>query len=74
MFIKFSSHRARDNCLRALGRKGDQSYYISFTSKRSEMHHQGIYDIPKEELEKIKDIKGWTRLRGPFDDLMKCWR
>lgn len=70
-YILFTSHRSRDNALRAIERAGlprPQAYY---SWKRDT--GQGVYLLDIDGLTVIKDLKGWRRIRGPFDDLMKCW-
>lgn len=69
VFIRYVSHRARHRLYIFLERK-PTSYY----SLRRPCTY-GIGAITPEEeaqLRKAK-VKGWTRLRGPYEDLCQCW-
>ena len=67
MFIRIQSHRKRERILRILGKKKQQ--YFSF--RRSTGY--GVIEITQEEKEQIKDVEGFTVMREPYDDLLKCW-
>lgn len=71
IYIRFSSHRARQYGLRALDRK-PQAYW----SMRRRTHPGGVYAVTEAEIATMR--VSWrharfTRLRGPFADLRQCW-
>jgi hypothetical protein len=71
MFIRFSSHRAREYGLQALSRT-PQAYW----SMQRKTHPGGVYDVTEQEAEQIQAYSGHARftvLRGPYDDLHHCW-
>ena len=66
IFIKFGSHRQRRNGLALIADK--QSYY-SF----SRSNGKGVYRVTNEEHEKLKYARIlFTRLKAPYDDLIRC--
>lgn len=65
-YVIFTSHRARDNALKRLAEK-PQGYYSWHRDTG-----QGVYLLTQDQLAAIQGCKGWRRLRGPYDDLMKC--
>jgi hypothetical protein len=70
IYIIFTSHRARSNALREFDVK-PQAYY----SWHRDTSH-GVYLLTMEQftiLKANKRLKGWRKLRGPYDDMMKCW-
>jgi hypothetical protein len=70
IFIRFTSHRARDCGLRAILRCPDA--YYSFRRKSGP---GGIYAVSPEEadtMRKYSSLVHFTRLRGPYDDLRRC--
>ena len=69
MFVKFTSHRARQRALVFLNPK-PQGFY-SLTRKTT----YGVYEISEKNYRRLKykGCHGMTRLRGPYDDLCKCW-
>lgn len=70
-FIIFSSHRSRGNAMLAIKWDGlpmPQAYY-----SWSRDTGKGVYLLDQEQVYAIRGLLGWRRLRGPFDDLMKCW-
>lgn len=64
--IKCSSHRARDKMKRALNRLPQSYWSLQRESAK------GLYEVPVEELEKLKGIVGITRSYWS-DDLMQTW-
>lgn len=68
-YILFTSHRSRSNALRLFDIQ-PQAYY-SWT--RDTGH--GVYLLSDEQIELIKGNKRiiYRKLRGPYDDLLKCW-
>lgn len=71
IYIRFSSHRARDYGLRAIDRK-PQAYW----SLTRNTHPGGVYAVTEAEAEQMRaysDHARFTRLRGPYDDLRECW-
>ena len=68
VWVKCSSHRARDKMLRALTDENKCSYYSLHRDTG-----KGTYHLTYDEYALVKDITGISKLRGPFDDLMKCW-
>ena len=70
VFVRFGSHRARDYGLRAIGRHPQ-----AFWSLRRNTHPGGVYEITEAEVSVIQQEPHarFTRLRGPFDDLRRCW-
>lgn len=69
VWIRFGSHRAREKALSAVPEMREKGHF-SFRRETG----RGAYPWPAERLADLERIKGWTRLRGPFNDLMKCWR
>ena len=71
IFISVHSHRARD---RVFGRIGAHTGYWSM-----DRASYGFYLVTADELAALrgagwaKPVKGWTRLRPPYDDLGRCW-
>lgn len=71
IYIRFSSHRARDYGLRALDRK--PQFYYSW-SRRT--HPGGVCTVTEDEARAMRaysDHARFTRLRGPYTDLLLCW-
>jgi hypothetical protein len=66
VYVKCSSHRARDKLFRLLGDK--PKGYWSFDHG----NHYGIFLIPADKLESAREITGVTKLRNT-EGLMKCW-
>jgi len=72
LYIKFPSHRSRDTALRLLGLTGRSvQSYCSFHRNTG----KGVYDLTKEQVEAIRGrpLVHFAVLRGPFDDIRKCW-
>jgi len=69
IFVRFSSHRARQKGLARL--QDNHEAHYSF-ERRS---HGGYYKITSGDFERLKaaNVKGWTRLSGPYGDLRHCW-
>ena len=68
VYIKFTSHRSRDNALRLLADKP----LAYFSWKRSSDH--GIYAVSDEERELLRQRGArFTKLRGSYSDLGLCW-
>lgn len=67
MFIKLGSHRCREKVVRILGKRQDHYSFFRETGAG------GCIDITQEEYEQIKDIKGVSKLRGPYDTIRECW-
>lgn len=65
IFIKCNSHRAREKALNVIGKR--RCYYSWQRSAR------GYYQVTQDELDKVKDITGVSKLRPPYDDLNPCW-
>jgi len=70
-YIICSSHRARERIQAKMVSFGweEPKTYCSMT--RDVKH--GVLRIPERFLVHLKDIPGWSRLRGPYDDLFRCW-
>lgn len=72
IFIRFTSHRARQNAFDELSRT-PQGYW-SLTRKT---HPGGVYAITREEVLQLRAAHAYgirfTLVRGPWDDLMTCW-
>jgi hypothetical protein len=71
IYIRFSSHRAREYGLRALDRK-PQAYW----SLKRRTGPGGVYLVTEDEARAMRAYSGharFTRLRGPFEDLWECW-
>jgi hypothetical protein len=68
VFVIFTSHRSREKGLRAIGEPKPQAYW----SMRRNLE-KGVYLLNGEQIGKLNGLKGWRRLRGPYEDLMKCW-
>lgn len=71
VYVRFGSHRARDYGFRALGRKPQ-----GFFSNNRETGPGGTYLVTPDELEVMRNFSRLVRftiLRGPHNDLMKCW-
>jgi hypothetical protein len=75
-FVKFPSHRARQYALRELRMAGLlteplQGYY----SYDRSLHH-GCYEMSDAQVNAIETsscrLVHFTKLRGPFTDLIKC--
>lgn len=73
MYVKFTSHRSRDYAMRLLGyvRGSYPQGYYSWDRETG----KGTYKLTPEQLEFItgKHLVWFTVLRGPYDDLRKCW-
>lgn len=72
IYIRFASHRARQHGLRELDRE-PQGYW----SMRRESYPGGIYGVTEAEYQKLRASVShhvrFTKIRGPYDDLRKCW-
>lgn len=71
VYVKFGSHRAREYGFRAIGRK-PQGYW----SLRRRTGPGGCYAITHDEVVQMRAYSKHARftiLRGPFQDLNKCW-
>ena len=72
IYIRFSSHRARDYGLRALDRQTQQAYF----SCRRDTGPGGVYLMTEAEIATMRAYSRharFTRLRGPYTDLLLCW-
>lgn len=70
LYIRFSSHRARQYGLRALDRK-PQAYW----SLARRTHPGGVYAVTEDEARAMREYSNharFTRLRGPYTDLHPC--
>ena len=67
IYIIVTSHMARKRVLSALNTPKRQCYY---SWDRDNL--QGIYNVSDDELEQLKGIKGWRKLRAPYTDLLEC--
>ena len=71
MYIRFTSHRARQYGLRALTRTPE-----SYFSYRRQTGPGGVYLVTEDEIRDMRaysDHARFTRLQGPHDDLLRCW-
>ena len=65
MYIRTTSHRARQRCKALLG--SPLKYYFS-------LHRAGYFlEVSEEEYLRIKHLPGVTRARAHYDDLHRCW-
>ncbi len=73
-YVRFTSHRARQYAFRALGYDREHSPE-GFYSFRRPMAPGGCYRLTDEEVERIRGMHlvHFTILRGPYDDLLRCW-
>jgi predicted DCC family thiol-disulfide oxidoreductase YuxK len=70
IYVLFTSHRSRDKALREIGDPAPQAYY----SWRRETG-KGVYLLTEAQIEAIAHLaRGWRRLRGPYEDLLQCWK
>lgn len=63
--IRCNSHRARAN-------SAGPNYAIPFYSFRR-ASTGGYYAIPAAQAERALKVKGVTKLRAPYDDLLQGW-
>ena len=71
IFIRFGSHRAREYGLRAIDRE-PQAYF----AVRRNTGPGGVYLVSEAEISAMRAysrLVRFTRLRGPFTDLLECW-
>lgn len=69
VFISFGSHRVRRKALGRLNNRADPH----FSFRRSAPG--GYYLVAEEDLHLLEGLKGWRKLRGPFDDVLHCvWK
>lgn len=71
VYIRFSSHRARQYGLRALP-------YVpqAFFSLLRETGPGGVYAVSEADITTMREASRharFTRLRGPYNDLHRCW-
>lgn len=70
IYIRFASHRARHYGLQALDRKPQ-----GFWSLTRKTHPGGVYAVTHDEIAQMRaasDHARFTRVQGPFEDLMQC--
>lgn len=64
MYVKFLTHKAREEALTLLLPFVPLSYYslLRDTGK-------GVYEMPDNQAKKLVGLPGWRKFRGPHDDL-----
>lgn len=67
VFVRCSSHRARERLIRLIGKGPQQSYF-----RWEDTASRGIYLIPTSLLAEARQISGITKLRKT-DGVRRCW-
>lgn len=67
LYVRCKSHRSREKVFRVLGKL---TCYYSF---QRDAGTGGCYKVSPSQYEQIKGITGVSKLRGPYDDILKCW-